>query len=156
MTSKYFLQYISGYPVANYDVIQSEVARYKCKCIRVSYCLTQMFVGREVLYSKRSFSTDLNILNAVRYIFCICSNFFLTFLLFLYSTKMLFIRDGFHKNACPNKQTGKTLIKLLLQKQFDLGLHCLSRPFWQATSISNFRKFTVDLKCKAHSLECTR
>ena len=28
--------------------------------------------------------------------------------------------------------TGKTLIRLLLQKQSDLGLHCLSSPFWQA------------------------
>ena len=26
-------------------------------------------------------------------------------------------------------QTGKTLIRLLLQKQSDLGLHCLSKPF---------------------------
>ena len=32
-------------------------------------------------------------------------------------------------------QTGKTLIRLLLQKQSDLGLHSLSRPFWLATSI---------------------
>ena len=24
---------------------------------------------------------------------------------------------------------------LLLQKQSDLGLHCLSRPFWQAASV---------------------
>ena len=27
------------------------------------------------------------------------------------------------------KQTGKTLIRLLLQKQSDLGMYCLSRPF---------------------------
>ena len=32
-------------------------------------------------------------------------------------------------------QTGKTLIRLLLQKQSDLGLRCLSRPFWQASSV---------------------
>ena len=25
----------------------------------------------------------------------------------------------------------------------DLGLHCLSRPFWQAASIRNFITFTV-------------
>ena len=30
--------------------------------------------------------------------------------------------------------TGKTLIRLLLQKQSDLGLPCLSRLFWQATT----------------------
>ena len=35
---------------------------------------------------------------------------------------------------------GKTLIRLLLQKHSDLGLRCLSRPFWQATT---FRIFGV-------------
>ena len=33
------------------------------------------------------------------------------------------------------KQTGKTLIRLLLQKQSDLGLHCLSMSFWQIISV---------------------
>ena len=41
------------------------------------------------------------------------------------------------KNACPEKQTEKTLIK------YDLGLYCLSGPFWQATSFRNFSKFTL-------------
>ena len=45
------------------------------------------------------------------------------------------------QNAC--QQTGKTLIRLLLQKQFDWGLHCLSRSFWQATCVQNFGTFTV-------------
>ena len=40
-------------------------------------------------------------------------------------------------------QTGKTLIRLLLQKQSDLGMSCLSKLFWQATSVRNFRTFTV-------------
>ena len=39
-------------------------------------------------------------------------------------------------------KTGKTLIRLLLQKQSDLGLHCLSRLVWQATSVRN--TFTVN------------
>ena len=34
-------------------------------------------------------------------------------------------------------------VRLLLQKQSDLGLHCLSRPFWQATSVQNFRTLTI-------------
>ena len=34
-------------------------------------------------------------------------------------------------------QTGMTLIRL------PLGLLCLSRLFWQATSVKNFRAFTV-------------
>ena len=32
-------------------------------------------------------------------------------------------------------------MRLLLQKQSDLGLPCLFRPFWQATSVRNFRTF---------------
>ena len=31
------------------------------------------------------------------------------------------------------------MISLLLQKQSDLGLSCLSMPFWQVTSVQNFR-----------------
>ena len=31
----------------------------------------------------------------------------------------------------------------VLKKQSDQGLHCLSRPFWHATSVHNFRIFTV-------------
>ena len=33
----------------------------------------------------------------------------------------------------------KTLIRLLLKKQSDLGLDCLSRPFGQANGVQNFR-----------------
>ena len=33
--------------------------------------------------------------------------------------------------------------------QSDLGLHCLTRPFCQATSVPNFRTFTVNIfSCK--------
>ena len=35
------------------------------------------------------------------------------------------------------------MIRLLCQKQSDLGLYCLSRPFWQVTNVQNFRTFTV-------------
>ena len=41
--------------------------------------------------------------------------------------------------ACQN--TGKTMIRLL-RKMSDLGLCCLSKPFWQVT-IQNFRTFTI-------------
>ena len=37
----------------------------------------------------------------------------------------------------------KTLIRLLLQKQSDLGLHCLSRPIKQAACVQNIWTFTV-------------
>ena len=46
-------------------------------------------------------------------------------------------------NCLSEYQTGKTLIRLLLRKQSDLGLSCLFKPFWQATSVQNFRSFTV-------------
>ena len=36
-------------------------------------------------------------------------------------------------NRVDPDQTAKLL------KQSDLGLHCLSRPFWPATSVRNFR-----------------
>ena len=61
---------------------------------------------------------------------------------FLFSNKMFAFRAGIHKMFV-RIQTGKTLISLLLQKQSDLGLTCLSRPFWLATSVPNFRTFTV-------------
>ena len=33
-------------------------------------------------------------------------------------------------------------VRLLFYKQSDLGLQCLSRIFWQTTSVRNFRTFT--------------
>ena len=50
---------------------------------------------------------------------------------------MLVFRAGIHKMLAiiANRQ--------LPDKQFDLGLHCLSRLFWQTTSVPNFRTFTV-------------
>ena len=41
------------------------------------------------------------------------------------------------------KPIGKTPIRLLLQEQSDLDLRCFSRPFWQATSVRNFRTSTI-------------
>ena len=38
--------------------------------------------------------------------------------------------SGLELTKCSSeKQTGNTLIRLLLQKQSELGLHCLSKPF---------------------------
>ena len=37
------------------------------------------------------------------------------------------------------------MMRLLLQKQPDLGPHCLYRTFWRATSVRNFRAFTVNV-----------
>ena len=55
--------------------------------------------------------------------------------------------DPLSQNACQNSKLGRpwsdcfsrsSLIRLLLKKQSDLGLHCLSRPFWLATNIGIF------------------
>ena len=48
---------------------------------------------------------------------------------FLLANKMLVFRAGSHIKCLSEKQTGKAQIRLLLKKQSDLGLHCLSRPF---------------------------
>ena len=57
---------------------------------------------------------------------------------------MLAFRAGIHKFLVriANRED-KTLIRLLLKKQPDLGLPCLSRPFWQATSVQNFKTFRI-------------
>ena len=44
------------------------------------------------------------------------------------------------------QQTGKTLIRLL-QKQSVLGLDCVSKPYWQATNVQNFRIPSVHVHC---------
>ena len=46
---------------------------------------------------------------------------------------MLIIRARIHK----------LLVKIANKEDPDLGLSCLSRPFWEATSVQNFRTFTV-------------
>ena len=60
----------------------------------------------------------------------------LTFFILL--NKMLVIGAGFHKLLVriANREDRD-------QKQSDLGLCCLSVPFWQATSVGNFRTFTI-------------
>ena len=59
---------------------------------------------------------------------------------------MMAFKAGIHKLLI-RITTGKTPIRLLLQKQSDLGLPCLSRPFGQATSVQNFRTFTIYCCC---------
>ena len=65
-----------------------------------------------------------------------CSKILNTFL-FLLSNKMLVFRAGIHKMLILENmsQTGKTMIRLLLKKQSDLGLPSLSRLFRQASSV---------------------
>ena len=70
-----------------------------------------------------------------------CSKISNTFL-FLFSNKLLLFRSGISKYLS-EYQTEKTLIRLLLQGQSDLGLRCLSRPFWRATDVQNLKTFTV-------------
>ena len=37
----------------------------------------------------------------------------------------------------------RMLVLIANREDPDLGLHCLSMPFWQATSVQNFRTFTL-------------
>ena len=39
----------------------------------------------------------------------------------------------------PDQTASSEAVRLLLQKQSDLGLHCLSKAFLRATSVRNFR-----------------
>ena len=48
---------------------------------------------------------------------------------------------------------GNTLIRLLLMKQSDLGLLCLSLSFRQATCVRNFRMCTTSEKRGGSSVE---
>ena len=68
-----------------------------------------------------------------------CSKILNTFL-FLFSYKMFVSRAGNHtvlvriaNREYPDQTASST----------DLGLPCLSRPFWQATSVQIFRTFTI-------------
>ena len=56
--------------------------------------------------------------------------------LFTFCFQRKSVLSGLECTKClSEKQTGKTLIRLLPQKQSDLSLHCLSRVFWLATSV---------------------
>ena len=60
--------------------------------------------------------------------------------LFQFSKKMLFIRDRIHKMLVwiPNRKVPNQTA----QKTSALGLSCFSRPFWQGSSVQNFRRST--------------
>ena len=67
---------------------------------------------------------------------------FPTLFFFLFSNKMLVIKAGTHKmvvkivNREDPDQTASSEVCFL-------GMPCLSRLFWQAASVQNFRTFTV-------------
>ena len=55
----------------------------------------------------------------------------------------MMVISGLELTKClSEKQTWKSPIRMLLQKQSDLGLPCFSRLLWQATTVANFRTFT--------------
>ena len=51
----------------------------------------------------------------------------------LFSKKMLVVRAW----------RPKLLVEIAHMEDPDQGLHCLSRPFWQASSVQNFRTFII-------------
>ena len=64
----------------------------------------------------------------------------------LYSFRLLIICWVFwleFTNACQSDKQGRSLLDCFFM-QSDLGLHCLSRPFWQAISVRNIRTFPVN------------
>ena len=73
---------------------------------------------------------------------------FQTFCPFLFSNKLLVFKAGIHKidvrianredpdQTASQKQSALGLLSVCLDH---LGLRCFSRPFWQATSVQNFR-----------------
>ena len=78
---------------------------------------------------------------------CKCTKISNTFL-FLFSNtyKMLVIRIGIHKmlvRIANRKDPDQTASEEAVWS----GLHCLSRHFWQATSVRNFRTFTIVTLC---------
>ena len=67
-------------------------------------------------------------------------------MLFFFCIKLKCWFSGLEFTKClSEKQIGKTLIRLLLQKQSDLRLCCLSRRFClaEATIVRNIRAFSV-------------
>ena len=60
---------------------------------------------------------------------------------------MLVFRTGIHKMLV-RIANWEDPEKLSLKKQSDPGLRCLSRPSKQATSVQNFRTFTVKFDFK--------
>ena len=52
------------------------------------------------------------------------------------------VRAGIHK-LLVRIATKEDPDQMLLQKHYDLGLHCLSRHFWQAISVRNLRTFII-------------
>ena len=72
-------------------------------------------------------------------------------LFFLFSNKMLLFRTGSHKMhvKIANREDPD---QLLLQRQSDLGLLCLSIPFLYQTSVRNLQLFTIALIRAAASI----
>ena len=67
---------------------------------------------------------------------------FRTLISFCSSNKMLVFRARIYKFLV-RVANREDPVRLLLQKQSDLGLPYLFRPFWQVASFRNFRAFTV-------------
>ena len=57
---------------------------------------------------------------------------------------MLVIKAESHKMLV-RKANREDPDQTAVQKQSDLGLHCLSRPVWQITSVQNVRTSTIPL-----------
>ena len=57
---------------------------------------------------------------------------------------LAYIRAGIHKSIV-RIENREDPDQMLLHKHSDLGLHCLSWPFWQEVSVRKFRTFTESI-----------
>ena len=80
----------------------------------------------------------LHQVSAIKYMYGKCSKISNTFH-FLFSKKKYGL-SKLTENACKNNREDA-------DQQSDLGFRCLSRPFWLAISVQNFRVITVDYTC---------
>ena len=98
--------------------------------LNCKYFLTHQFYHNyeRILLSTHNicFGWEINVLVRTLNLIKACSKISNTFFLSQFSIKMFVIRAGSYKMLVRLAKTGKTLIRLLLQKQSDLGLHCLS------------------------------
>ena len=84
----------------------------------------------------------MHALEGMKLVYGKCPKISNTFLI-LFSNETIVFCAGIYKNTGQNSNQGRPGPDCFFQKQSDLGLPCLSGLFQQATSVQNFRTFTV-------------
>ena len=101
-------------------------------CPAIKFTFSQIFHASLNTVSNRDRSLHFKILVLIIYIFLSMVKVLKFRLLFFFCFHIKCRLSGLEFSNCLSEyQTRKTLIRLLLKNQSDLGLHCLSRPIWQ-------------------------